>query len=829
MATLADSLVSSSARGLPIRKRPDLTARRQTYLGKSYWVVKEPVGLNYFRFQDEEFAILNMLDGATSLDEIKQRFEAEFPPQKITLEELQQFLGMLHRSGLVIAAVPNQGRQLHTRRNERRRKEFLGAISNILCIRFKGFDPERILNRLYPKVQWLFNRWVFALSLVLIASALTLLIVQFDVFRSRLPGFYQFFSPTNALLLALTLGVTKICHEFGHGLSCKHFGGECHEMGVMILVLTPCLYCNVSDSWMLPSKWQRAAIGAAGMYVEVVLASIATFVWWFSEPGLLNYLALNTMFIASVSTLLFNANPLLRYDGYYILADLMEIPNLRQKATSILSRKMGELLLGIEPPEDPFLPQRNQVLFALYSVAAAVYRWFVLASILWFLYQVFKPYKLQIIGQAIVAMSLYGLVAMPLYKLVKFFYVPGRIDKVKKPRMYTSMAVIAALLAAVLLVPLPHRVLCILEIQARDARPVYVDVEGRLESIDVAPGDRVEAGQQLAQLVNPNIDLEIARFRGEVEQYEAQLRTLRRLGYRNREAAASIPQVQEALATVRERLREEEEHKARLRLVAPVSGIVLPPPEVPHRREDSLGQLASWSGTPLMERNWGATLESSVLFCRIGDPRQVEATLIVDQVERNYVAEGQRVEIMLRHMPGVVLETRIESVSESELDLSPHRLSTRAGGDLPTFTDPETGVERPQSTSYQARAPLGLYGRDRRHYQWLRGRLERTGDEPWRLRYISPAMQLDSDSDSGVVTLVEPGWMWGYQTGDFVEVRGRPGDVDGEYDVESLRRLSDANGLLRVGLRGKGKIHTRWIPLGERLWRFVVHTFRFRL
>ncbi len=826
MATLADSLVSSSARRLPIRKRPDLTARRQTYLGQSYWVVKEPVGLNYFRFQDEEFAILNMLDGEISLDEIKERFEAEFPPQKITLEELQQFLGMLHRSGLVIASVPNQGRQLHKRRDERRRKEFLGAISNVLCIRFKGFDPERILNWLYPKVAWAFNRGVLALSLILIASALTLLIVQFDVFRSRLPGFYQFFSPANALLLLLTLGVTKICHEFGHGLSCKHFGGECHEMGIMILVLTPCLYCNVSDSWMLPSKWRRAAIGAAGMYVEIVLASIATFIWWFSEPGLLNYLALNTMFIASVSTLLFNANPLLRYDGYYILADLMEIPNLRQKATSILSRKMGEWLLGIEPPEDPFLPRRNQVLFALYAVAASVYRWFVLASILWFLYQVFKPYKLQIIGQAIVAMSLYGLVAMPLYKLGKFFYIPGRIEKVKKPRMYTSIAVISALLAGVLLVPLPHRVMCTLEIQARDARPVYVDVEGRLESIDVAPGDRVEAGQQLAQLVNPAIDLEIVRLRGEVARYETQLRTLRRNSYRDPAGAAEIPSVQEALTTAREQLREELEHKARLRLTAPVAGIVLPPPEVPHRGEDSLGQLASWSGTPLMERNRGTTLESSVLFCRIGDPQQVEATVIVDQVDRNYVDLGQRVEVLLRHMPGVRLEGRIESIAESELDLAPQRLATRAGGELPTITDPETGVERPQSTSYQARVPLGLYGHDRR-YGWLRGRLEQAGEDAWRVRYIPPAMW--SDSESGVVTLVEPGWMWGYQTGDFVEVRGRPDEAGGAYHVESLTRLDDANGLLRVGLRGKGKIHTPWTPLGTRAWRFLVHTFQFRL
>jgi putative peptide zinc metalloprotease protein len=324
MVTLRDSLLSSSARKLPIRRRPDLVARRQHYLGRSYWVVKDPLGLNYYRFQDEEFAILQMLDGQTSLDEIKERFEDEFPPQKITLEELQQFLGMLHRSGLVVADVPGQGRQLRKRRDERKRKEWINAVSNILCIRFKGFDPERVLNRLYPYFRWFFAPVTVVLCCLLGLSALTLVAAEFDVFRAKLPEFHQFFSIHNAFLLAVMLCVTKIMHEFGHGLCCKHFGGECHEMGVMILVLTPCLYCNVSDSWMLPSKWQRAAIGMAGMYVEIVLASICTFLWWFSEPGLFHNLCLDVMFISSVSTIIFNANPLLRYDGYYILADRSE-------------------------------------------------------------------------------------------------------------------------------------------------------------------------------------------------------------------------------------------------------------------------------------------------------------------------------------------------------------------------------------------------------------------------------------------------------------------------------------------------------------------------
>ena len=501
-------------------------ARKQQYLGRTYWVVKEPIGLNYFRFHEEEYAILQMLDGQTSLDDIKERFEEEFPPEKITVEELQQFLGMLHRSGLVVVAAPGQGHELRKRRSERRRKEFINAVANVLCIRFKGFDPERFLGWLYPRVRWFFSPLAVTACLMLMLAAAALVTVQFDVFRSKLPAFHEFFNFYNALWLGAVLCVTKALHELGHGLCCKHFGGECHEMGFMILVLTPCPYCNVSDSWMLPNKWHRAAIGAAGMYVELILASIATFIWWNAEPGLLQNLCLNVMFISSVTTLIFNANPLLRYDGYYILADLTEIPNLRQKATTILSRKMGEWCLGLEPTEDPFLPQRNQIFFALYSVASAVYRWVVVFSILWFLYRFLQPYGVQIIGQLIALASLWGLVVMPLYQVGKFLYVPGRLDKVKKPRLFATLGIVAAVVAAVLFVKLPHSVMTTLEVQPRDAVPVWIDVGGggRLVDVYVKPGQQVTAGQKLADLQNLDLELDIEKLEGDHRRYQAQLR-----------------------------------------------------------------------------------------------------------------------------------------------------------------------------------------------------------------------------------------------------------------------------------------------------------------
>ena len=264
MTTMADSLVNSAMRPLKLRRRPDLQSKKHRYHGRSYWVVKEPVGLNYFRFHDEEFAILNMLDGHTSLQQIKERFQAEFAPQRITLQDLQQFIGMLHRSGLVISEATGQGRQLRRRGDQKKKKEVLGKLANVFAIRFRGIDPERILNFLNPVTRWFFTVPALIVCLLFGLSAITLVLVNFQEFRTKLPTFEQFFAAHNWIWLGITMGIVKILHEFGHGLSCKRYGGECHEMGFMFLVFTPCLYCNVSDSWMLPNKWHRVFIGAAG-------------------------------------------------------------------------------------------------------------------------------------------------------------------------------------------------------------------------------------------------------------------------------------------------------------------------------------------------------------------------------------------------------------------------------------------------------------------------------------------------------------------------------------------------------------------------------------
>jgi len=744
MANLADSLISSTSRPLRLRIRPDLSSQQEYYQGRLFWVVRDPAALTYFRFHEEEYAILQMLDGETSLDEMQQKFEKQFLPQKITVEELAQFIGMLHKNALVLSDASGQGDQLLLRRRKKVRKERLATLSNVMSIRFKGFDPDRLLNRMRPLIRVVFSRTAVMLGLALCVAALLLVTVQWEVFRAKLPAFREFFGMGNWFWLSITLAITKVLHEFGHGMTCKRFGGECHEMGVMLLVLTPCLFCNVSDSWMLPNKWHRAAIGAAGMYVELVLASLCTFLWWTTEPGTLHYLCLNVMFVSSVSTILFNANPLLRYDGYYILADIVEIPNLRQKASEILRRSMVAWFTAKSAPPDPFLPKRGKIFFALYTIAAAMYRWVIALSILWFLNRVFEPYGLKVIGQLIALVAFYGLVIAPIWQFGKFFYQPGRAETVKTSRVMITVAVIVAIIVGVLWIPLPYYVKCPLIVRPRDAQAVYADVGGTVQKISVRSGQQVSKNQLLMQLENHDVRIAIAKLEGERKQLCTRIDHLRRDAITNEKAGMEIEKAQELLDTINDHLRRRRRDLKRLTIVAPCDGTVLPPPSTPRRKSDA-GLLPTWSGTPLEPQNEGAYLANGVLLCRVGDPKRLQAVLAVDQTQVEFIRKDQTVEFELEQFPGKKFVGQIANVSSTNLKIAPKSLSIKAGGDLVTRTD-DTGHERLVDATYQASVPL-----------------------------------------------------------------------------------DDPEGLLKIGIRGHAKIHVGYRTLGSRIWRYVSHTFRFRM
>ncbi len=690
-----------------VRARADLVFVRQRYQGRIGWIVKNPLSLEYFRLHDEDRFLLEQLDGTRTLADIRRAFERRFAPRTIDDAELHRYLVMSHRAGLAVSDMPGQAEVLRRRGLERRRQAVRERFGNPLALRFRGVDPGETFERLYPWVRGCFTPWGVAASVVLMVAAAITLVGRIETFTAALPTFHEFFGGDNLVWLALTVAGVKVLHEFGHGLVCTHFNGRCHELGFMLLCLTPTMYCNVSDSWLLPSKWRRAAVGAAGMYVEWILAAIAVFVWRFSAPGLVHNLALNTIFVCSVSTVLVNANPLLRYDGYYILSDLLEITNLGGKASAALRRSLGRLCLGLRYDDegDGAPPLRHRTWFVLYAVAAAVYRWFIFFGLLWFLNKYFEPYRLDIIGQALGAAAVAGVVVRPAAALVGSVSHPGRLREVKKSRLMLTLATCGALIATALAAPLPHRSFAPLEVRPRDARSVYVEVPGTLVELLVRPGERVVAGQPLARLANLDVRVEIDRLTARRDETQVVLASLRKERFEDAAAQARLTVAEQSLAAFHGLLAGRERDQERLTIRAPAAGTVLPAPSVPQPSIED-GRLPEWHGTPLDERNLGCTLAAGTLVCRIGDPQRMEAALLVDQSDVEFLAVDQTVDVRLHELPGRTWQGTIREISKSDAKVAPRSLSNKSGGDTPTRTDP-AGVERPRTTSYEVRvAPL---------------------------------------------------------------------------------------------------------------------------
>ena len=236
-------MVASNQRPIPLRKRADLVVAKIDYLGVGYQVIKDPVALKYHRLQIEQYRILELLDGVRSLEAVREQLKHEFPTLQITLSDIQQLITDLHRKGLVVSNRVGQGASVVRERQKSRREKIKQTMMSLLSLRLPGWDPERTLRMLLPFVSWLFQPFCVTICMIFVISAWLVLGANLEVFRGKLPEFQSFFGWPNLMYLWVTLGLAKIIHEFGHGVSCVYYGGECHEMGVMLLVGSPCLYC----------------------------------------------------------------------------------------------------------------------------------------------------------------------------------------------------------------------------------------------------------------------------------------------------------------------------------------------------------------------------------------------------------------------------------------------------------------------------------------------------------------------------------------------------------------------------------------------------------
>src|SRR5690349_2689796 len=352
----------------PPRLRRDLTYRHEHTAEGICVIIKHPASRRFFRLERAEYFIAQQLDGRTPLETIRQRTE-EALDAELPIEDLYAFVQTLKKNGLL------ETEDALKKDEQRKPKRFRGTL---LYCRVQVCDPYELLKRLARRTNFLFTRAFVVLSAICILLAIATTAVNWREFREDLPRLYN---SSAAPAIILILFAVIVAHEFGHGVTCTHFGGEVHEMGFAMIFLMPAFYCNVSDAWLFPERSQRLWVGFAGPYFELFLWSLAVFLWRITEPETwINFVALSVMATSGAKTLL-NFNPLIKLDGYYLLSDYLELPNLRRRSF----RQVGsflERMCGFGRNEEEKLTNRERRIFWIYGTIALAGSFSILGYIL---------------------------------------------------------------------------------------------------------------------------------------------------------------------------------------------------------------------------------------------------------------------------------------------------------------------------------------------------------------------------------------------------------------------------------------------------------------
>ncbi|HEX9181534.1 MAG TPA: hypothetical protein VF859_14135, partial [Burkholderiales bacterium] len=445
----ADALSPSWYRVAELRPRLRSHARlnRHLYRGQVWYVIEDRISRRSHRLNPPAYHVAGLMDGRRTMQEIWDAAVARFGDDAPTQDEVIRLLGQLHFADILQCEVTPDVDELLRHSHRISRRTWLATVMSPLAIRFPLFDPERALERWLPWYRPLFGAAGALLWLLVVGWGLTLAAQHWGELTRDVTD--RVLAPQNLLVMALVFPLLKALHELGHACAVKAWGGEVHELGIMLLVLMPIPYVDASAASAFPEKSRRVLVGAAGMVVELFLASLAMMLWLEVEPGLVRSVLYNVILIAGVSTILFNANPLLRFDGYYMLSDLIEIPNLRQRAGQYLAATLERRLLGTQPPAPDATP-RESAWLVFFAIASFLYRIFITFSI-----AVFIAGKYLVVGVVLALWVVVASVVLPLVKLVGFIALSPRLRRHRVRAVAASAAAGTVLALCVFALPLP--------------------------------------------------------------------------------------------------------------------------------------------------------------------------------------------------------------------------------------------------------------------------------------------------------------------------------------------------------------------------------------
>src|SRR5213592_774476 len=529
-----------ASRGVMISSAPklrtDLTVREQQTPDGRFFVVKEPLSGNFFRLREAEHFVAQQLDGEPPIEVVRQRTERQFATT-LPAGTLNAFVTTLKAAGLLqseaaLATQPTGGRRR--------------ILGNPLSLRCKLFDPDRLFTRLGPRLRPCFTPQFVVLSAALILLAIGTAAANWHAIILDLSRLYRI--STIWLVLAVSFPVVS-AHEFAHGLTCKHFGGAVHEIGFMLIYLQPALYCNVSDAWLFPKTSTRLWVGVSGPYFELVIWALATLLWRVTDGETwINYLALIVMATSGIKTC-FNLNPLIKLDGYYLLSDYLEIPNLRARSFRHVGTLIMRLFGSARRTEEEVAPRERRI-YLIYGVAALAGSLSLLGYIGYL--ATASGYLAPGRGSAIAVLLSACIVVMKVRRRFRRLFgrssaapdpddfddseetptpgssepAPGGSTDGSPRRRRLAWTALTATGALLFLVPRELRIPAAVDVLPSQNADVRSAVEGIIEKVYVDEGDHVRAGDVIARLSAKDTLAELGKTKADLRDARAKLAML---------------------------------------------------------------------------------------------------------------------------------------------------------------------------------------------------------------------------------------------------------------------------------------------------------------
>jgi putative peptide zinc metalloprotease protein len=636
--------------GLKPRLRSHVEIHRHHYRGDLWYILQDHSSGKYHRFTPAAYLLIGLMDGQRTVDEIWEAGRLRLGEDAPTQEEMIQLLSQLHAVDALQADVVPDTRELLERSEKQRHTTLKQNLRSPLFMRFPLLDPERFLVRFLPLVRPFFSWFGVLLWLGVVGTAVFLAGVHWPELTRNVTD--RILAPRNLVLLWLTFPFVKALHEFGHAFATKVWGGEVHEMGIMMLVLTPIPYLDASSALAFRERRKRVLVGGFGMIVELFVASLALFIWLNAEPGTFRAVMYNVVLIASVSTVLFNGNPLLRYDSYYILSDLLEIPNLGTRGIQYMSYLMQRYLFGVPEAEPPLSTSGERFWFVLYTIASFIYRIFIYTAIILFI-----AGKFFIVGMLMAAWAVVTMVILPAGKAIKFLASSPKLGRKRTRAVVTSALGLAIVVALVALVPVPLSTQAEGVIWIPEKSYVRAGTDGFIERILASPGSYVRRGKSLIECSDPLLPAEIKVLESRLRE----LKTIFDTEIISDRVKAEITKEEIAQATAE--LNRAQERAEELTIVSPMSGKLL---------------------VPMSEDLPGRFVKRGELLAYVVDQSTISARVVVSQADVDFVrSRTQSVDIRLPETVSEVFPAVLKREVPAATDQLPSRtLSQEGGGEI---------------------------------------------------------------------------------------------------------------------------------------------------